>query len=80
MSEHASEGAISFRRYFGRLLIFAIPIANVVAAVLWLAAGKDEETKNFGKAALLVVLILMAVALGLGVVSYGYLQSALLTM
>jgi hypothetical protein len=73
-----SEGAPSFRTYFGRLLLFAIPVINVGAAFVWLLAGKDEETKSFGKAALLVLLILTGICFGLGLISYGYLASALL--
>ena len=73
-----SERAPSFRIYFGRLLLFAIPVINVGAALLWLLAGKDEETKSFGKAALLVLLILTGIFLGMGLISYGYLTSALL--
>lgn len=73
-----SEGPLLFRTYFGRLLLFSLPIINVAAAFAWVFAGKDEETKSFGKAALLVLLILAAVCFGLGLVSYGYLAGALL--
>ena len=80
MSEQGlSEGAAPFRHYFARLLLFALPVINVVAAVLWLATGKDQETRAFAKAALLVILLLTAIALGLGALSYGYLRSALLS-
>ena len=48
MSEQGlSEGAAPFRHYFARLLLFAPPVINVVAAVLWLATGKDQETRAF---------------------------------
>ncbi|MFP4431132.1 MAG: hypothetical protein ACOCW6_06260 [Spirochaetota bacterium] len=71
-----SEGSLSFRTYVGRLVLYSLPVINVGAALFWLFAGKDEETKSFGKAALAVVLILTAVSLVLGLVSYGYLASA----
>lgn len=72
------EGAFPFRTQFRRLLLFALPVINVGAAFIWLFAGKDEETKSFGKAALLVLLIVTAVCVALGLISYGYLTSALL--
>ncbi len=71
-----SEGSLSFRTYFGRLLLFSLPVINLGAAFLWFLAGKDEETKSFGKAALVVVLVLTAVCLVAGLISYGYLTSA----
>ena len=72
-----SEGSLSFRTYIGRLLLFALPVVNVGAAFVWLLAGKDEETKSFGKAVLVVVLVLTAVCLVAGLISYGYLTRAL---
>ncbi len=76
--QSSNEGARFFRVYFGRLLLFAIPVVNIGAALVWLFGGSNDETKAFGKAALVVVLLLTAVCLALGALSYGYLSSAIL--
>jgi hypothetical protein len=74
MSDNTDARA-GFRTYGVRLLLFSIPVVNVVAALLWSFAGRDADTRSFGRAALTVVLVLTAVVVGAGLVSLSYLTS-----
>jgi hypothetical protein len=76
--QSSTEGSRFFKAYFVRLLLFSIPVVNLGATMVWLFAGTDDETKAFGKASLLVVLLVTAICVAIGVLSYGYLSSVLL--
>lgn len=67
----------SFQRYLLRLLILGIPVLNVVAAVLWGFAGRDEATRNFGRAALTVIVVFGVLTLISGLLAFTFLSSRL---
>lgn len=67
----------SFQRYLLRLLILGIPVLNVAAAVVWGFAGRDEETRSFGRAALTVIVVFGVLTLVFGLVAFTFLSSRL---
>jgi len=67
----------SFQRYLLRLLILGLPVVNVIAAVLWGFAGRDEETRNFGRAALTVIVVFGVLTLISGLVAFTFLSARL---
>jgi hypothetical protein len=52
-------------------------VLNVVAAVLWGFAGRNEETQNFGRAALTVIVVFGVLTLVSGLVAFTFLSSRL---
>lgn len=66
-----------FTRYLIRLLLLGIPVINVIAAVLWGFAGSDEDTRNFGRAALMVIVTFAVIFLIGGLVAFTFLSQRL---
>lgn len=55
---------ISIAGYFFSLLILLIPGINIIAAFIWAFISKNKNRNNFGKAALLIMLIGVLIFLG----------------
>ncbi|WP_319558965.1 hypothetical protein [Marispirochaeta sp.] len=77
VGDHAHESNKIFTRYLIRLLLLGIPIINVIAAVLWGFAGSDEETRSFGKAALMVIVTFAVLFLIGGLIAFTFLSQRL---
>ena len=56
-----------------RLLILCVPVANVVASLLWGFGGRDAVTRGFGRAAFAFILLASG-----GLLAANYLLSAVL--
>ncbi|HAP43620.1 MAG: hypothetical protein A2087_04360 [Spirochaetes bacterium GWD1_61_31] len=61
-----------------RLLILCVPVANVVASLLWGFGGRDAVTRGFGRAAFAFILLASAVLASGGLLAANYLLSAVL--
>ncbi|ORC30743.1 hypothetical protein [Marispirochaeta aestuarii] len=66
-----------FTRYLIRLLLLGIPVINVIASLLWGFAGSDEETRSFGRAALIVIVTFAVLFLIGGLVAFTFLSQRL---
>ena len=77
MSDNNSNGSSKFTIFLKRLIIFGIPVVNVIAALLWAYTGRDEETRGFGRAALLVIILFAVITLISGLLAFTFLSSRL---
>jgi len=63
--------------YFGRMLLLCVPVANVVAAFVWGFAGETEEKRRFGRGALLVIAVAVALSAIGAVISFSVMRRLL---
>ena len=69
MTDMYEQEAPSTGKYFARFILLCIPIVNVIMAMVWGFAGDEEETRNFGRAALFTILLIAGAAILLGLIS-----------
>ena len=67
----------AFTTYLVRLLLLGVPVVNVVAAVLWGFAGKDDDTRSFGRAALMALVTFAVLTLICGLLAFTFLSTRL---
>ncbi len=77
MSDNTEKKTTYFTTSLKRLILLGIPVLNVIAALLWTYAGKDDETRAFGKAALLVIILFALLTLVLGLTAFTFLSTRL---
>lgn len=64
--------------YFGRLILLCIPVVNVIMSLIWGFGGSTEEKKHFGRAGLLVIIVITLLIFLAGFVSFLFLQARLI--
>ncbi len=77
MSDDKHEKTAYFTTFLKRLILLGIPVINVIAALLWTYAGKDDESRAFGRASLLVIILFALLTLILGLAAFTFLSSRL---
>ena len=64
--------------YFGRLILLCIPVVNVIMSLIWGFAGTTDEAKHFGRAGLLVIIVITLLLFLAGFVAFLFLQARLI--
>jgi len=65
---------------FLRVIVLCIPVVNVMVALVWGFSSEDEETRRWGRVALLVMMGLTVAAILFGVYGIFSLKSIINTL
>ena len=77
MSDEMKKEHHLFTTYLVRLLLLGVPVVNVIAAVLWGFAGRDDDTRSFGRAALMTLVTFAVLTLLSGLLAFTFLSTRL---
>ena len=64
----APDAPVSIGTWIGVLVVLAIPVANLVCAIVWACCARRRSLKNFARAVILCWLIVLILAVLTGIV------------
>lgn len=68
MSDQEDRNYVSVGSWMGMIFVTAIPIVGLIMALVWAFSGENESRKNYYRAILSWILILVAMGVALGLV------------
>ena len=68
MSDREDRNYVSVGSWMGMLFVTAIPVIGLIMALVWAFSGENESRKNYYRAILSWILILVALCVVLGLV------------
>ena len=61
-AEQPKRGGVSIRSWMGAQFLFAIPVVNIIALIIWAITAPNRTKRNYCIAALIWIVILIVVA------------------